>query len=959
MPTYLRVGSRETMPPVASKPALKTTKVETTGVIDESKTEEQLISENLLRTRDAAESRNAGALSAGDYRYLFDANPQPMWIFDVETLLFLAVNDAALLQYGYTRDEFLSLTINDIRPTEDRSKLVAHVKTVPQQLHRSGVWRHCKKDGTVFNVNVVSHGFVFNGRDARLVIATDVTAQRRAEEALLQGERRLASIINSAMDAIITIDESQTVVLFNDAAERIFSCPPAEAIGQSLDKFIPDSFRSSHRNHVNHFGETQNTSRSMGKLGTLWAVRADGKELPIEASISHASVNGKKLYTVILRDITERRQSEEERKRAERIIRENEERYRTVIEQTGKLVYDYDVRTGVLVWSGAIERVTGFTPEEFGSVDIKGWEELIHSEDRKEALLLHVNEPNYAGLHDVQYRLHRKGGSLIFVQDTGTFLLDDTAKAYRVLGTVGDITEQLEAVRALQESEERYRQLFEEDLSGDFISTANGELVACNPAFVRIFGFSSIEEALSTNTGDLFPNAEARKSYLDLVRRRKKLEYYEMELRRRDGRAVYVVETVVGTFDESGELTGLKGYIFDNSERKKLEEQLLHSQKMEAVGQLASGIAHDFNNVMGVVLTASHLVSMKSSDPDITRYAKMIEEATLRGSAIAKQLLQFSRAEAAKLMPISLSQTVLEAKKFLDHSFPKTIVIDVEINLHHGLVMADAGQIHQMILNLCINARDAILQHTDRRSGGKITISLQPVSGEFIEGRYGGKVAEEYILLSVTDDGMGISEDIRRRIFDPFFTTKDVGKGSGLGLSIVHGIVKAHKAIIDVESREGVGTAFHVYLPAVTHQPPTDSPLQPEASQGRGETVLIVEDEVLLRDLLTEFLVSAGYVIIEAGDGEEGIALFQKHADAIDLVLSDIGLPKLSGEEVCNAIRKIKPQARVVLCTGFIEEGKKRELLESGVLDILYKPYKVPEVLAAVRAALDRSAIQQ
>jgi hypothetical protein len=356
---------------------------------------------------------------------------------------------------------------------------------------------------------------------------------------------------------------------------------------------------------------------------------------------------------------------------------------------------------------------------------------------------------------------------------------------------------------------------------------------------------------------------------------------------------------------------------------------------------------------MGVVLTASNLLSMTSSDPDINRYAKMIEEATLRGAAIAKQLLQFSRAEAAKLAPVSLSQTVLEAKKFLEHSFPKTIIIDVRIAVQHGLVMADAGQIHQMILNLCINARDAILERTDRPSGGRIIISLEPASGQFMEEKYGWKSAEHYVLLSISDDGKGIPDNIRRRIYDPFFTTKGIGKGTGLGLSIVHGIVKVHNAIIDVETKEGVGTTFLVYLPAISHHVVMDVYHETVQVGGNGETILIIEDEPSLRDLLKEFLVRAGYNIVEAGDGEEGIAKYKEHATAIDLVLSDIGLPKLGGEQTFKAIRNISQHAKVVFCTGFIEEEAKAILLKAGAMDILHKPYKVSEVLRTVREALD------
>ncbi len=765
----------------------------------------------------------ASAEAERNYRQLFEANPQPMWIYDVGSLRFLAVNDAAVAQYGYTREEFLAKTVYDIRPEEDKPRFDAMVKTASPTLRSSVEWRHRKKDGTVFFVDVVSSTLSFNGNNARLVIATDVTARKRAQQAVQESESRLASIIDTAMDAIITVDETQTILLFNTAAEKIFRCSSSEAVGRYIGTFIPQQFRQIHRDHIRRFSETNATSRSMGMLGILRGLRADGQEFPIEASISQTSVNGRKLLTVILRDVTDRVRIEEARNAAE---------------------------------------------------------------------------------------------------------------------------------SALRESEERYRQFFEEDLTGFFSSTANGTLVSCNPAFLRIFGFASLEEALDRNTSSLYPAPEIREAYLDLVRKHGKLEYYEMELRRIDGKPVFIVETVIGSFDEHGNLVGLKGYIFDNTERKKLEEQLLQSQKMEAVGQLASGIAHDFNNVMGVVLTASHLLGMKSTDPDILRYSRMIEEATLRGSAIAKQLLQFSRAEAAKLAPVSLSQTILETKKFLEHSFPRTIEIDVRITVQHGLVMADAGQIHQMILNLCINARDAILERAGHPTG-KITISLEPVEGAFIEEKFGWRSSDHYILLSIADNGAGIPEEIRTRIFDPFFTTKGIGKGTGLGLSIVHGIVKAHNAVIDVQSNEGVGTTFLIYIPAIPHDIIQDIPREAEQAMGNGETILVIEDELMLLGLLREFLVRAGYKVIEARDGEEGVAKYAEFRDRIDLVLSDIGLPKMGGEQVFTAIRANNPLARVVFCTGFIEEEAKAMLLQTGALGVLYKPYKVPEVLAEVRKALD------
>jgi two-component system, cell cycle sensor histidine kinase and response regulator CckA len=648
------------------------------------------------------------------------------------------------------------------------------------------------------------------------------------------------------------------------------------------------------------------------------------------------------------------RQSRKPRKRADvEAIGENDARYLIVLEQAGKLVYDCELPDGTIRWSGAIERITGHTPDALHITGVSDKESLIHPDDRELVRSTLTNALNGDCRFDVDYRFRKKSGEYIHVQDIGIFQRNARGIPNRLLGTMGDVTDLVIAEQALRESEERYRQFFEEDLTGVFISTVDGKLLSCNPAFIRIFAFSSLEDALNTNTAVMFPSSAAREDYLTLIRARRKLDSHELELQRRDGKPVYVIENVIGVFDTGGTLRELKGYIFDNSERKKLEEQLLQSQKMEAVGQLASGIAHDFNNVMGVVLTAANLLSRKSDDPNVLRYTKMIEEATLRGSGIARQLLQFSRAEAVKLMPISLSQTVLEAKRFLEHSFPKTIEFDVRIALQHGLVMADAGQIHQLILNLCINARDAILARRDRPTAGSISITLEDVPGQVVEEKFGWKAAPDYVLLAVRDDGAGIPESIRRRIFDPFFTTKGIGKGTGLGLSIVHGIVKAHNGMVDVESEEGVGTAFLIYIPAIHRVMAAEQPADAVAARGHGESILIIEDEPLLRNLLQEFLTDAGYNVIEAIDGDDGVKKYGRHGNNIDLILSDIGLPKMAGENVLTEIRQLNPKAKVVFCTGFIEEEARALLLQNGAVDVLRKPFQLHNVLDVVRRALD------
>lgn len=525
-----------------------------------------------------------------------------------------------------------------------------------------------------------------------------------------------------------------------------------------------------------------------------------------------------------------------------------------------------------------------------------------------------------------------------------------------VSSQVAQAVERKRREEALRESEERYRQMFEDDLTGDFISTPGGKILACNPAFASIFGFASVEEALRSDCSILHKDSSAREDIFESVRTHRRLSYHEMELRRKDGRPIYAVANLIGTFDEHDRMVSVKGYLFDNTERKRLEDQLLQSQKMEAVGQLASGIAHDFNNVMSVTLTAAQMVRTAQSLDAATRYAQMIEEATLRGSAIAKQLLQFSRAEAATLSPISLAHVVNEVKKILDHSLPKTIVVRLAINLKQGVVMGDAGQIHQLLLNLCINARDAMTSSPDREGAGTLSILLESVPGEWVARRFGAGDFGEFAALRVSDTGTGIAPDVLRRIFDPFFTTKGIGKGTGLGLSIVHGIVKSHHAHLDVETELGKGTTFTVYFPIVAQGSVTATPACAPPPRGRGETILVIEDEEVLRILMREMLVGAGYRVLEASDGEEGVAVYRERRAEVDIVISDMGLPKLSGEQVFRALLTIEPAVQVIFSTGYVRDEQRQELLDAGARRFIHKPYRVNELLAALREVLDARA---
>ncbi|HEU4390122.1 MAG TPA: ATP-binding protein, partial [Blastocatellia bacterium] len=519
----------------------------------------------------------------------------------------------------------------------------------------------------------------------------------------------------------------------------------------------------------------------------------------------------------------------------------------------------------------------------------------------------------------------------------------------RVRRLTADIAERKRAELALRQAEEKYRRLFEEDLSADVIATPDGRVLDCNPSFLTLFGFDSVEDAKAHNLASLHPNPRGWEVLVQMVRDRKRLEYYEGGPYRRDGVKLNVIANIVGVFDDDKKLVEIRMYVFDNTEHKKLQGQLLQAQKMEAIGRLAGGVAHDFNNWLTPIIGYSQLLmeEIDTHDPKRRRLEE-IGKAGQRASVLADQLLAFSRKQVMKLRVLNLNQTVGEMKEMIGRLIGADIELTTHLDPELGHVRVDPGQIEQVIMNLVVNARDAM------PGGGKLILETRNVDVDPAFARQHLSAGPgSYIILSVSDTGVGMNTETQSHIFEPFYTTKEKGKGTGLGLSTAYGIIKQSGGDISVYSEPGRGTTFNLYLPRVDEV--TDAPRRttPAASPRGVETVLLAEDEPAVRDFVAVALRTQGYTVIEAENGQKALALAREYPKTIHLLVTDVVMPKMSGPELASRFTALRPQSKILYVSGYTGDAiVDHGVLRSG-LAFLQKPFTPDTLGRKVREVLD------
>lgn len=748
------------------------------------------------------------------YRLLFERNPQPMWVLDVESSSFLAVNLTAIEQYGYSQDEFLGMTVLDIHPPEDIPALLA-IFANQEVRFRKSKWKHHKKDGSVIDVEILSHDLDWSGRPARLVLATDISERLRAEQNLRRKELDLAE------------------------AQRIA-----------------------------HVGS----------------------------------------YDLDLSNLNE-------------------------------------IENNRLHWSDENFRVFGYEP---GQIEVSGATFLnaVHPED-KERVQREINK----GLREadsipLDYRIVRPDGNIRFIHSQSNVIRDaSTHRPVRLLGIAQDVTE-------TKKAEEKFYKAFHANPEPMTIATfADGRFLDVNESFLRVTGHSR-QDIIGRTSQDiqLWKCPEDRARFIEPLEKQGRARDLEINFLTKFGEERTALDSA-----DLVELDGEKCIIAifkDITERKSLEKQLRQAQKMEAIGQLSGGIAHDFNNLLGVIIGYSEILEERLAPDDrLQKSVKEIKKAGKRAASLTRQLLAFSRQQVLESTILDLNAIVSNVEKMLGRLIGENIDLNCTLGSDLWNVKADQGQIEQVILNLAVNARDAMPR------GGRLTIATANADlNEDYARLHPPQKPGQYVLLSVSDTGIGMDATTQAHIFEPFFTTKEKGKGTGLGLSTVYGVVRQSDGHIWVYSEPGLGTTFKIYLPRTVDSASGEQPTAELATALRGrETILLVEDEKPLRELTCNLLIEHGYNVLSAERPDKALEIVRHHRGPIHLLLTDMVMPGMSGLDLAQKLAPAMPELKVVYMSGYT--GFTHPNLFDSTATILFKPIPRSALLRKVREVLGLEAV--
>jgi two-component system cell cycle sensor histidine kinase/response regulator CckA len=788
------------------------------------------------------------------------------------------------------------------------------------------------------------------GLGGRIEHYCDITLWKKAADELKLQTASLEKLISSAPEAIAVLDPTDRVVRINREFTNLFDYTPDHAIGRPINDLVaPVHLRE----------EADRLSRTVMRGGT---VKAESVRQRRDGSLVQVSILGTPISAddgttgiyAIYRDITKRKEAEE-------ALRSSERRLADIINFLPDATLVIDTQGKVIAWNQAMEHMTGVRADEilgkgdyeyalpFYGVKRPILIDLVLRPDQETENLYHsITREGETVIGEV-YIPSLRGGAHLWGKARP--LRDSQGNVVGAIEAIRDFTEKKQAEEERQISEEKMRRIIEASPIGIRI-IQHDRFVYVNPAFVRMFGYSGPEEILGKPSEAAYAPQDR-----ELVHRRRRARlaggaapsFYELQGLKKSGET-FDISVWVTVIEYQGEPAVL-GFVVDKSAEKSLRAQLLQAQKMEAIGTLAGGVAHDFNNLLQAVHGYAELLLIgKNMGTPGYRELNEIIRAAKRGGELTRQLLTFSRKMESRLRPIDLNHEVNEVYKILIRTIPKMIQIELQLAPDLPPVNADPVQIEQVMMNLAINAKDAMPK------GGRLTVKTKRVRlGRNHCRKHPEAKPGQYVLLRVTDTGHGMEREILERVFEPFFTTKGVGKGTGLGLSTVYGIVKGHGGHITCASEPGAGTQFEIYLPVaeMDDQDLVNMTERQAVPKSHRETVLLVEDEDVVAGLASETLTRSGYTVLTAPDGETALSIYERERTRIDLVILDLIMPGMGGRQCLEELLRINPKVKIIIASGHSPDGYPQEFLDAGAREFLRKPYKMGELLRSVRNVLD------
>ncbi len=776
------------------------------------------------------------------------------------------------------------------------------------------------------------------------------------ENDLWNNEALFQTLINTTKDAIIAIREDGTIFLSNPAAEEMFGHKSADLFGQTLDVLMPETYRKKHRKYIRSYFSTGVSRGALGQVLELPGLRSNGEIFPMSISLSAGTSAGQRFVMGIARDISER-------KRVSAAIQSSEERYRSLQENLPLGIYRTNKEGNIIAVNSAFVTILGYSSR----IEIlnQSSPNLYYKLNDRKLLWKRLKKEGSVTKFEVQ--LLKKDGTPLWTSLNVKALKDGNGKIAHIDGIVEDISERKQFEEALIESEEKYRILAETAQDIIILHDLEGKMHYINQAGLKCLGYQE-DQLLGKSVLD-FVSPENKAEVIERQNKRKtgfsEMVLYNIGLL--DSKGIYIPFEVSSSIVEksSGPAMCLI-YARDMSARKKLEDQLHQSQKMDSIGTLAGGIAHDFNNLLTIINGLSEIALRKmEEDHPIYRDLRSIHGAGKKAEELTRKLLAFSRKQIINPKIIDINILISDLDKMLRRLIREDILIikDLYPQLLH--MKADPGQIEQILINLVVNARDAISARSKDSPGDKkIVLYTRPTAltekdlEEFPEGKPGN-----YILISVRDSGVGMDRATIDKIFEPFYTTKEKGHGTGLGMATVYGIIKQNNGFVSVDSQLGKGTTINVFWPSADEEMPVNgelSAVMPDDDKLRGiENILVVEDDKDVLYFASFALRNLGYNVFEASSGLDALHLVKNSktsktkTDEFDLIVTDLIMPGMNGKELSQKVEKISNSIKVLFTSGYEEAYITDNEIIGNEDKFLQKPFTIKQLAEKVRSILD------